>query len=164
MNIFHLIFRNLRHGTVSYSLPHEHQCTSNQYRGLIVNDATRCIGCGQCAYVCPSDAIEVKRSGDTYSWTYDAAKCCFCGRCIERCKPNTLTMESQLPPLYSKPGELKIVLNMVRKHPVRPPVAPAAKPAEAPAAVKTEAPAAPVAESAKPATQAETSTRKEELA
>jgi hypothetical protein len=73
-------------------------------------------------------------------------------------------MESQLPPLYSKPDELKLVLNMERKRPVRPPVAPAAKPAEAPAAAKADAPAAPTAESVKPATQAEASVRKEELA
>jgi formate hydrogenlyase subunit 6/NADH:ubiquinone oxidoreductase subunit I len=155
MNIFHLIFQNLCGGTVSYTLPHKHQCTSNQYRGLIVNDPTRCVGCGQCAYVCPSAAIEVKRSGDTYSWTYDAAKCAFCGRCIERCKPHSLTMESQLPPLYSRPDELKVVQNMERKRPVRPAVVPAVKPAEAPVAVKAEAPAAPTAESAKPAIEAE---------
>jgi formate hydrogenlyase subunit 6/NADH:ubiquinone oxidoreductase subunit I len=124
MNIFHLIYENLRLGTVSYPLPHQHQCTSDQYRGVIVNDPSRCVGCGQCAYVCPSAAIEVTRSGDTYQWTYDPGKCAFCGRCIERCKPHTLTMESQLPPLYSHQGEMKQVLNMVRKKPVRPPVKP----------------------------------------
>jgi formate hydrogenlyase subunit 6/NADH:ubiquinone oxidoreductase subunit I len=137
MNIFHLLFENLRRGTVSYRLPHQHQCTSSQYRGLIVNDAARCVGCGQCAYVCPSDAIEVKRSGDNYTWSYDPGKCAFCGRCIERCKPNSLTMESQLPPLYSAPGEGKLVLNMVRKRPARPAAAPATT-AAAPAIEKAE--------------------------
>jgi len=145
MNIFHLIFDNLRQGTVSYRLPHHHQCTSDQYRGVIVNDPERCIGCGQCAYVCPSDAIEVTRSGDKYSWSYDPGKCAFCGRCIERCKPRSLTMESQLPPLYSHQGEMKQVLNMVRKKPVRP----AVKPAPAVTAVKVDAAAAPATESAK---------------
>jgi formate hydrogenlyase subunit 6/NADH:ubiquinone oxidoreductase subunit I len=163
VNIFHLIFRNLCHGTVSYTLPHEHQCTSNQYRGLIINDATRCVGCGQCAYVCPSAAIEVKRSGDTYSWTYDAAKCAFCGRCIERCKPHTLTMQSQLPPLYSRSDELKQVLNMERKRPVRPPVVPAAKLAEASVAVQPAVPATPTVESEPPVTPVETNSRKEDL-
>jgi formate hydrogenlyase subunit 6/NADH:ubiquinone oxidoreductase subunit I len=163
VNIFHLIFENLRRGTVSYKLPHEHQCTSDQYRGLIVNDATRCVGCGQCAYVCPSAAIVVKRSGDTYSWTYDAGKCAFCGRCIERCKPHTLTMESKLPPLYSLHDELKQVLNMERKRPAPPPAAAAVKTEVAPAAVKIDAPAASAAENAQPAVQAETNPRKEDL-
>ena len=127
MNIFRLIIDNLRRGRVSFRLPHQHECTSGQYRGLIHNDAERCIGCGMCAYICPSNAIEVKRSGDTYSWSYDPGKCAFCGNCIERCKPNTLTMESKLPPLYDTEGGLKQVLNMVRKRPVRPATTPAVK-------------------------------------
>ncbi len=150
MNIFRLIFQNLWRGPVSFRLPHHHECTSSEYRGLIHNDPERCVGCGSCAYVCPTCAIVVTRTGDKYQWTYDPGKCTFCGRCIDRCKPNTLTMESELPPLYSTQGELKQVLDMVRKKPVRPAVAatPVAKasavaaeqaPATAPATVAAEA-------------------------
>jgi formate hydrogenlyase subunit 6/NADH:ubiquinone oxidoreductase subunit I len=133
MNILSLIFENLRRGPVSFRLPHKHMCTSDQYRGLIINDAERCVGCAQCAYVCPSGSIEVTRNGDQYTWSYDPGKCAFCGSCIDRCKPRTLTMESQLPPLYGTEGELKQVLHMTRKRPVRP-AAPAKKEAAKPAA------------------------------
>jgi formate hydrogenlyase subunit 6/NADH:ubiquinone oxidoreductase subunit I len=143
MNIFSLIIQNLRRGTVSYPWPHKHECTSDQYRGVIINDPERCVGCGQCAYVCPSDAIEVKRSGDTYSWSYDPGKCAFCGRCIERCKPHSLSMESKLPPLYSTQNELVEVLNMVRKRPVHPAATATGKPAAVPVAVKQAAPETP---------------------
>jgi formate hydrogenlyase subunit 6/NADH:ubiquinone oxidoreductase subunit I len=152
VKIFSLIFQNLRRGPVSFRLPHKHECTSDQYRGLIVNDAERCVGCGLCAYVCPTAAIVVTRSGDNYSWAYDPGKCTFCGRCLERCKPHTLSMESQLPPLYSTEGELKNVIDMVRKRPVRPPAAPAAvtdKPATV--AAPEAAPATPAAAITEPA-------------
>ena len=150
MNIFRLIFQNLRGGPVSFPLPHKHQCTSGEYRGLIVNDAERCVGCGLCAYVCPTAAIVVTRSGDTYRWAYDPGKCTFCGRCLERCKPKTLSMESKLPPVYSTQGELINVLDMVRKRPVRPAATPAA-------ATETPVPAAatPAVEPAKSAEPAE---------
>jgi formate hydrogenlyase subunit 6/NADH:ubiquinone oxidoreductase subunit I len=138
MNIFRLIFDNLRRGVVSQRLPHQHQCTSDEYRGLIRNDAERCIGCAACCYACPTGAIEVVRSGDNYSWSYDPGKCTFCACCIARCKPNTLTMESKLPPLYSRQGDLRQVLNMVRKRPARPAVAAAPTPAPTPTAATTQ--------------------------
>ena len=150
MNIIKLILQNLRAGTVSYELPHRHQCTSDHYRGLIHNDSTRCVGCGACAYVCPTGAIEVKRTGNTYTWAYDPGKCTFCERCLERCRPNTLTMESKLPPLYSHLGELNVLYEMEKKKPAPRPApavvaANAAAVANTAAAPKTAAPETPAA-------------------
>lgn len=149
MNILRLILQNLRQGTASYRLPHTHQCTSSQYRGLIQNNPDGCVGCGACAYVCPTAAIVVTKTPTNYTWSYEPGKCTFCGRCIDRCKPGSLSMESKLPPLYSQLGELDVAHEMEKKKPApRPaPVAAVATPvaAAAPAVEKPEAlaPAAP---------------------
>lgn len=145
MNILRLIFQNLRKGTVSFRLPHAHECTSSQYRGLIHNDDKLCLGCGSCAYVCPTGAIAVTRGPNSFTWSYDPGKCTFCARCIDRCRPASLSIESKLPPLYATLGELNVSYEIEKKKPApRPAVA--AKPAAA---------AAPAAAETKPAVAAE---------
>ncbi len=120
MKILRLILDNLKRGTLTSKFP-EKQPVSPNYRGMVSIDSERCVGCGQCAYSCPSCAMEVHREGDNYQWKYDAAKCTFCGRCIDRCKLHLLTMATERPPVYEHQGDLKQEFNMVRKRPVRPP-------------------------------------------
>jgi len=50
------------------------------------DDSNACIGCGSCAYICPTDAIEMVDSGDTRTVTmpnnvveFKLAKCSVCG-------------------------------------------------------------------------------------
>jgi formate hydrogenlyase subunit 6/NADH:ubiquinone oxidoreductase subunit I len=152
MNILRLIFQNLRKGTVSMPLPHVHECTSNEYRGLIHNKPEACVGCGSCAYVCPTAAIEVTRGANSFTWSYDPGKCTFCGRCIDRCRPGSLSIESELPPLYATQGELKVSYEIEKKKPAPRPAPAAAKPAAAAAEVKpvAEAAAQPAVETAVP--------------
>ena len=118
MKILRLILDNLKRGTLTSKFP-EKQPVSPNYRGMVSIDSERCVGCGQCAYSCPSCAMEVHREGDKYQWKYDAAKCTFCGRCIDRCKLHLLTMATERPPVYEHQGDLKQEFNMVRKRPVR---------------------------------------------
>ena len=119
MNILRLILDNLKRGTLTAPFPEKQQHNSG-YRGLVHIDEERCVGCGQCAYSCPSCAMEVHRDGDKYQWKYDAGKCTFCGRCIERCKLHVLSMEAGLPPVYGVEGELKQEWNLTRKRPAKP--------------------------------------------
>jgi ferredoxin len=51
------------------------------------DDTTACIGCGSCAYICPTSAIDMKDTGGTRTITmpnnvieFELAKCEVCGR------------------------------------------------------------------------------------
>jgi Pyruvate/2-oxoacid:ferredoxin oxidoreductase delta subunit len=53
-----------------------------------VQDATLCIGCGECAEFCQFEAISV---ADGRSWI-DAAACMGCGVCVDKCEHGALSL------------------------------------------------------------------------
>jgi glutamate synthase (NADPH) small chain len=73
-----------------------------RYRGFHLNDWDKCTGCGNCASICPNQAIEmVEISGLESSFKkgiknerpkIDYGRCCFCGLCVDICPPGSLTL------------------------------------------------------------------------
>ena len=57
------------------------------YRGLPRYDKEHCVGCGACAQVCPSQAIEVTDDiqGHVRRLRVDFGSCIQCGQCVEKC-------------------------------------------------------------------------------
>jgi formate hydrogenlyase subunit 6/NADH:ubiquinone oxidoreductase subunit I len=63
------------------------------FRGKIKYDRKKCIGCGLCARVCPSNAIELipeKKKIKIY-----VARCTFCSQCTDVCPKKALTMSDE---------------------------------------------------------------------
>jgi ech hydrogenase subunit F len=71
------------------------------YKGRIYWDASKCDLCGDCARVCPADAIEV--SLENRQITYDPFKCIYCGTCVETCLPRAIRQDKY----YTKPAAVK---------------------------------------------------------
>ncbi|HUA99285.1 MAG TPA: 4Fe-4S dicluster domain-containing protein [Terracidiphilus sp.] len=127
MNTLLLLIKNLFSRPVTVRFPAAPPVRSG-YRGLVEYDATKCTGCGMCAFRCTSRAI-VFRSGKTdFKWSYDPAQCTFCARCIDGCEAGALTMAAECPPVYLAAGALKRAYVTPRQRPTPPaqPAAPAA--------------------------------------
>jgi len=62
------------------------------FRGKLEVDEEACIGCGACAEVCPSAAIDVEQKADKVELTYWHSKCIRCGSCRDICPPEAITM------------------------------------------------------------------------
>ena len=96
----------LQYPTVKWTMP-------ERSRSRLLNKIEDCIGCGQCARVCPTNCITVqteKRGKDepevyasdgtvkklrTIIFDIDMALCCYCGLCTFTCPTKCLIMTTE---------------------------------------------------------------------
>jgi len=73
------------------------------YRGVILFDYDKCIGCSLCAQVCPSRAIKMYRvPGDKRLRPgYNIGRCIFCGLCVDICPTDALSESIVHDKVYS---------------------------------------------------------------
>lgn len=82
--------------------PFELKEPSLRYRGIHLNDWDNCTGCGNCADICPNEAItmveipEIKPKPEegikNERPKIDYGRCCFCGLCVDICPPGCLKL------------------------------------------------------------------------
>jgi len=80
--------------------PFEPKQPALRYRGFHLNDWDKCTGCGNCADICPNDAInmveipeiEPKPGEKNERPKLDYGRCCFCGLCVDICPPGCLRL------------------------------------------------------------------------
>ena len=72
--------------------------SQDNYRGFHVNDWEKCIGCGTCGEVCPTNAISMVERAELPDVSgskperpvVDYGRCCFCGLCVDICTSGSL--------------------------------------------------------------------------
>jgi len=82
------------------SFPFEQKPTADRYRGLHINDRESCTGCGNCADICPNQAITMVEQPEMEAVPgkknelpqVDYGRCCFCGLCVDVCPQGSLSL------------------------------------------------------------------------
>ena len=77
--------------------------SSLRYRGFHQNDWEKCLGCGTCSKICPTNAItmvEVKTLEDKEGYknerpAFDYGRCTFCAICVDICPSDSLAMSRE---------------------------------------------------------------------
>ena len=82
--------------------PFEPKEPSLRYRGFHLNDWEKCTGCGNCADICPNEAIEMAQIPELEPRLeqgvknerpkLDYGRCCFCGLCVDICPAGSLKL------------------------------------------------------------------------
>ena len=73
-------------------------------RGRLYFDTNKCDLCGDCARVCPADALRVDTEGQELH--YDPFKCIYCATCVQTCLQFAISMDNHyMPPAYQKSEE-----------------------------------------------------------
>lgn len=85
------VFSNLSKKPATRMYPFVERKPFDINRGHLENDIEKCIFCGMCQRVCPSNCIKVDRKNGV--WEYDPFECVICGVCVEKCPKKCLKLD-----------------------------------------------------------------------
>jgi glutamate synthase (NADPH/NADH) small chain len=97
--------------------PFELKEPAERYRGLHLNDWDQCTGCGNCADICPNEAIlmkeipeiEVEDGKRNERPEIDYGRCCFCGLCVDICPTGSLRLSRDYFHIHFDPKTFKLL-------------------------------------------------------
>jgi formate hydrogenlyase subunit 6/NADH:ubiquinone oxidoreductase subunit I len=113
LNSMQVAWRHLFARSVTLQYPTQRWKMPERSRGRLLNKIEDCIGCSQCARVCPTQCITVhteKRGKDepdkfasdgtaiklrTYLYDIDMTLCCYCAICTFTCPTHCLIMTGE---------------------------------------------------------------------
>jgi formate hydrogenlyase subunit 6/NADH:ubiquinone oxidoreductase subunit I len=89
--------------------PFEKLDMPENYRGKLIFDATKCVGCMK---DCPSGAITINKVGEKqFEAVLDLARCMYCAQCVDSCLKKALFATSDVELAQLDVKKLKVILS-----------------------------------------------------
>jgi len=86
----------LKAGRVTLPYPFAPREPAEGFRGRVIVDAEKCVGCAGCAAVCPPRCIQVSDpSPDRRVLEFLLERCTYCARCVEVCPEKAITVSKE---------------------------------------------------------------------
>ncbi|HEY3364093.1 MAG TPA: 4Fe-4S dicluster domain-containing protein [Symbiobacteriaceae bacterium] len=95
-------------GRVTLPYPAAPHAPAAGFRGLPTVDGNTCVGCGGCAYVCPSRLIALTEADGRLTLTADLTRCTYCARCEDVCPTGAFKMTDQFETAVTDLSRLQI--------------------------------------------------------
>ncbi len=99
-------------GIATRRYPYERVEPPEGFRGKIVVDPQKCVGCGACARVCPARAISIEddeeRGIRRIAIFY--GRCIFCARCVDVCPLNAVSTTKEFELASNESNDLLYVV------------------------------------------------------
>lgn len=93
--------------------PQDKSGMPKHFRGKIVFEPDKCVGCKLCMRDCPSDAIKIIKAGDKqFAAEFDLSKCIYCGQCVDSCFKKALSYTGEFELAQIDRNKLKITFKI----------------------------------------------------
>jgi len=100
-------------GRVTLPYPFQPHEPEGEFRGRLVVDVEKCVGCGGCAEVCPPRCIEISDpSHDKRVIEFFLERCTYCARCVEVCPEDAITASKEYETATNDRNDMHIRLEV----------------------------------------------------
>ena len=106
----------LEAGQVTLGYPFVPHAPDANFRGKVMVDTRKCMGCGACANACPARLIGVTDSHSERTLLFELGRCTFCAACRDACPQEAIVLTPQFELATTDKNDLRFSMTFRLAH------------------------------------------------